>query len=694
MRFLKQNTATRVTVGPFFDKTDGVTPETALTVTSEKLTFVVDDAGVPTLVIDAAPTASGGNNDMVHITNDDAGFYDLELTAAQTNYVGRAMLSLTDAANHCPVFHEFTILPANVYDSMFGSDYLQVDMTQIAGSAVSASSAQIGANVVNWKGSAAPDMTGDAYARLGAPAGASISADVAAVKSQTAAIETDTQDLQTQIGTDGAGLTSLGDTRLANLDATVSSRLAPAGTLATVTAVTNDVGITQAGADKVWSTAARALTDKTGFSLSAAGIQAIWDALTSALTTVGSIGKRLADYVDAAISSRSTYAGGAVASVTAAVTVGTNNDKTGYSLATAPPTAAQIRSEIDSNSTKLANLDATVSSRSTLTAQGVWEYATRTVTSFGTLVADIASAVWAAATRTLTAFGFNVTASSVTDKTGYSLATAPPTAAEVADAVWDEAISGHLTSGTTGAALNAAGSSGDPWSTTLPGAYGAGTAGKIVGDNLNAPVATVDNVVDAIKAKTDNLPAQPAAVGSQMDLVNAPNATAVAAIQSGLATAANLATVDGVADAIKAKTDNLPAQPAAVGSQMDLVNAPNATAVAAIQSGLATAANLATVDGVADAIKAKTDNLPAAPAATGDIPTATENADALLTRDMSAVTGEAARSPLNALRAIRNKTSMVAGTLTVTKEDDATAAWTAALTTDAGAEPITGVDPS
>jgi hypothetical protein len=76
-------------------------------------------------------------------------------------------------------------------------------------------------------------------AALGAPVGASISADIAAVKAQTAAIETDTQDLQTQVGTDGAGLTALGDTRIANLDATVSSRLAPAGTLATVTNLTN-----------------------------------------------------------------------------------------------------------------------------------------------------------------------------------------------------------------------------------------------------------------------------------------------------------------------------------------------------------------------------------------------------------------------------------------------------------------------
>lgn len=44
--------------------------------------------------------------------------------------------------------------------------------------------------------------------------------------------------------------------------------------------------------------------DKTGYTLSSAGIQAIWDALTSALTTIGSIGKLLVTNVDATISSR------------------------------------------------------------------------------------------------------------------------------------------------------------------------------------------------------------------------------------------------------------------------------------------------------------------------------------------------------------------------------------------------------
>lgn len=65
-----------------------------------------------------------------------------------------------------------------------------------------------------------------------------------------------------------------------------------------------------------------------------------------------------------------------------------------------------------------------------------------------------------------------------------------PSAGEIADAVWNEAMSGHLDSGTAGAALAAAGSSGDPWETSLPGAYGPGTAGSIVGSRIDAAVST------------------------------------------------------------------------------------------------------------------------------------------------------------------------------------------------------------
>lgn len=69
-------------------------------------------------------------------------------------------------------------------------------------------------------------------------------------------------------------------------------------------------------------------------------------------------------------------------------------------------------------------------------------------------------------------------------------------------------------------------------------------------------------------------------------------------------------------------------------------------------------------------------------------------ADAHLKRDMSAVSGEAARSPLNALRRIRNKWAIAGTTLTVKKEDDTTDAWQSTLTPTAGADPITGEDPA
>lgn len=133
---------------------------------------------------------------------------------------------------------------------------------------------------------------------------------------------------------------------------------------------------------------------------------------------------------------------------------------------TTPPTVAQIRTEIDTNSTKLDaavstrlasasytapdnagidtlegrltepraalldNLDATISSRSTLTAQQVWEYGTRTLSSFGTLIADI----WASVSRTLTA-GTNITLAKGTGITGFNDLSAAQVNAEVADVI-------------------------------------------------------------------------------------------------------------------------------------------------------------------------------------------------------------------------------------------------------------------
>jgi hypothetical protein len=80
-----------------------------------------------------------------------------------------------------------------------------------------------------------------------------------------------------------------------------------------------------------------------------------------------------------------------------------------------------------------------------------------------------------------------------------------PSAATVADAVWDEALSGHLGAGSTGNALNAAGSAGDPWATALPGAYGAGTAGLLLGTTIPNAITTIDNEIAVIDGIVDDI---------------------------------------------------------------------------------------------------------------------------------------------------------------------------------------------
>jgi hypothetical protein len=218
---------------------------------------------------------------------------------------------------------------------------------------------------------------------------------------------------------------------------------------------------------------------------------------------------------------------------------------------------------------------------------------------------EIATAVWASGTRTLTSLA-GLTVDTVTTLTNLpaipanwltAAGTAADFGAEIADAVWDEALAGHAGVGSTGAALSAAGSAGDPWSTPLPGAYGAGTAGKILGDNLNATVSsratqtsvdTIDDFVDTeigaitthltdikgatFSGATDSLEAirdrgdaaWTTATGfSTHSAADVVTALGTGASLTALATAAALTIVDDFLDteiaAIKAKTDTLPA---------------------------------------------------------------------------------------------------------------------------------------
>lgn len=65
------------------------------------------------------------------------------------------------------------------------------------------------------------------------------------------------------------------------------------------------------------------------------------------------------------------------------------------------------------------------------------------------------------------------------------------TAAAVAAAVWSSLAASFAVAGTMGAKLNSAASAGDPWGTTIPGAYAPGTAGYLIGNRLDAAVSDV-----------------------------------------------------------------------------------------------------------------------------------------------------------------------------------------------------------
>jgi hypothetical protein len=174
-----------------------------------------------------------------------------------------------------------------------------------------------------------------------------------------------------------------------------------------------------------------------------------------------------------------------------------------------------------------------------------------------------------------------------------------------------------------------------------------------------------------------------------------------------LPTNAELATALGTADdavlaavaAVQADTDDIQTKigtPAGVSVSADIA------AVKAETASIQTDTN--SIETKIDTVDTNVDTLVTNVAAilddtgtTGVVLTAAERtaiAEAHLKIDMGTITGEAARSPLNALRTLRNKQTIVGTALTVYEEDDTTIAYTATLTTDAAALPITASDPT
>lgn len=164
---LKTNTAVTIALGPFVDATDGVTPETALTVASTAVTVIAetDDNSAPTLVLDSV-AGDDATNTLAHISGDGAGYYSYKLTAANLNRLGRLSVCAIGAA-HAPVFREFIIKPANVYDSeVLGTDKLQVDAVEISSDTTTADNVQTAFASTLAEASAVPAANAPIWTKL------------------------------------------------------------------------------------------------------------------------------------------------------------------------------------------------------------------------------------------------------------------------------------------------------------------------------------------------------------------------------------------------------------------------------------------------------------------------------------------------------------------------------------------------
>lgn len=121
-RDLKQSTAVTIVVGPFVDTAGAAV--TAPTIASIDITAYKNDGTAVTIT----PAASGTSNDMVHV---DDGYYSLELTTTDTGTAGYLRMSFQISG--ALIFHEdFNVLPANIYDSKYSTDKLEVDVVQIS----------------------------------------------------------------------------------------------------------------------------------------------------------------------------------------------------------------------------------------------------------------------------------------------------------------------------------------------------------------------------------------------------------------------------------------------------------------------------------------------------------------------------------------------------------------------------------
>ena len=122
-QWIKQSTAATIKLGPFLDDTDGKTPETGLTISQADIRLSKNGG------------AFAQSNNTAGATHNENGYYDVPLNTTDTNTLGTFRVAVSKSGA-LPVWQDYMVVTANVWDSMFGASTLNVNVSTMASAAV------------------------------------------------------------------------------------------------------------------------------------------------------------------------------------------------------------------------------------------------------------------------------------------------------------------------------------------------------------------------------------------------------------------------------------------------------------------------------------------------------------------------------------------------------------------------------
>jgi len=123
MLILRQSTGIDIRMGPFLDSTDGVTPETGITLGAADQAEVLKENGAATSAMAGVFSAITGCD----------GWYDYTASTSDTDTVGEVVFIVQDSSVCLPVFVRAFVVEEAVYDALYASSAAGPLQSTVAG---------------------------------------------------------------------------------------------------------------------------------------------------------------------------------------------------------------------------------------------------------------------------------------------------------------------------------------------------------------------------------------------------------------------------------------------------------------------------------------------------------------------------------------------------------------------------------